>query len=342
MANMSEELGSSALNFTPGSLQIFIPCWIDYKQALTQAQNLRNQYKEFQGSFFKIRQIRIVLSVNGADIEDRDELILSEIFDDVIRYQSGIGGDVNITSGFTYALMKPAEYFWILSTNDLLNEDCLANIDRVMMENFDVAAVNKEPLYGMTKVASTFTSASKSIQFGLVSAVIYSYESMHKYFPIAPKYNWTGWGQLAVIESAMIEKSGIEVCLLNSKDLFSETTQSRQKSRAKIQHDYRHSFFGLPLLISCLYYSDPVIKKKLVSSWLRKNWYQLHFYASHKTNLNRPQGDIDPAWVESLAKLVIAKTGTLSKILLMVGFSIDFESVRSNKLLQKIRYTLDN
>jgi len=282
------------------------------------------------------------MSVNGHQLTTEEKILISNNVDELIYYETGIGGDVNISSAFIYSLRYPSKYFWILSTNDALSEVALKNLDTALESNTDLVVIDEGGQVALKEITSIFQADCQSLQFGLISAVVYSWESMHSFFSVAPKLNWTGWGQLAAIESKIMASKKIVVRTLSKEMLFSTESNLFVKSRERVQMDYMHSFFGMPLLINSLYYSMENQKKTLIDSWIKTSWYKIYFYSFRKNKKIFAKGDVDPGWIEELAKSILRSNSVRSRTLSYLGSRFNFDLLKDKGWAIKIRKKIEN
>jgi len=323
-------------------LLIYIPCWSDYRLAIDQAIRLREQMARDSEKFNTIKKIGIVISVNGVAKSELDENLFAGVVDEIVHYEVGIGGDVNISNGYLKSLQYPSKYFWNLSTNDIVNDRSLEYLDSVLSANSPIYVVSKKhQLEESLTITSTFERRLSGVEFGLISGVIYSVDALSRHFPQAPKMGWTGWGQLAIIESAAISAGSLSVMVIPKYKLFNLQNSNRlEKTREQIRVDYRHSFFGMPILLNILYYNNRRLRKKYIKQWLIGAWFQIRFYNNVPKNYTYPPGAVDPGWIQELSHRVVAKNGMTLRIMYLVGSKIDFDKIRNIKLARQVRRTL--
>jgi hypothetical protein len=98
------------------TLLIYLPCYTDYQQAITQTEKIRALYKEsiHKGNF----KIEIMISCNGVNLSPEEVSKISDLTDYKLLMPFGISGDINITQGFMHAIALEADYLWILSANE--------------------------------------------------------------------------------------------------------------------------------------------------------------------------------------------------------------------------------
>jgi hypothetical protein len=95
---------------------------------------------------------------------------------------------------------------------------------------------------------------------------------------------------------------------------------SKSEQLEKNQSNYRHSFFGYPLLISLLFEGDKKSRNKLIQKWLRVNWYKIGYFKNgHSPYQDRGHTAKDAFWTGPLAKPYILKSGLTSPILYFFG-----------------------
>ena len=332
-------------SLTEPELLIYIPCWKDFEMARNQAEKIRQQVSRLDladNSLFS--KIYIVASINYEFFNQDDLKNLEQSCDEVVHFPQGIGADVNISLGFLKAIELRAKRLWILSTNDLLTNTALETLAMQMQSDSDLIVMNRSGRREPIHIKSTFGRDLKDLPFGLISSVIYTSEAIRKFFPTAPKLNWTGWGQLAVIESAAISMNGLRINNIPQQDIFDTTSdqaKSVEKSSVQIQRDYRHSFFGLPLLINAIYIDLPGKRKQLLNQWNKSSWYKIYFYDSKKNKLENKSDETNPMWIQDLCENLLKKNSLSTGCLLMLGKAFNWSRFKDNSMALRMKKFLN-
>ena len=249
--------------------------------AFVNARKLSNQILSYQDA--KI-ELQIIISVNSV------EKLPSQVnvpFTQVSHMQTYLGGDANITKGFVTALEVQPDYFWILSANEELKESAISNLYAVIHENpnADLIVTNAAERLGNFEINNVFLDQPSELALGLISGVIYKFSSTKNSFVQATLFSWTGWGQLSVIQdflSTTPSRSLFEIpdsFLYEKPYTFSADPTLSEDERELVRDLYSHSFFGLPVLASCLWQNDPKSLKRFQSRWIRVNWYKINSFS---------------------------------------------------------------
>jgi len=322
---------------------VYIPCHTDFEMAKIQAVNLRRQFQLLdnqQRSY--IKSLSIVISVNGVKLSEHQLESLESVCDELVYTPIEIGADLNIAQGFLKAMQKPSEFFWMLSTNDELGERAVNDIVNTFLVNADcdLIAADENNVSRIIDVNNIIHQPIDGIHFGLISAVIYRSKNIISSFPAALRLNWTGWGQLGVIQTACFTNKNLRVVSIPKNVLFSEMAADRLQESDGLRRNgvyYSHSFFGMPLLIASLFAGDRKLKRKFLKSWLFYNWYKVSLFSSRPQSYDQFNGIDGPYWRQSLAEDVIKANGTLSRVAYFIGKTNDWENFRDVKIAQKIR-----
>jgi hypothetical protein len=308
-----------------------------------QATNLRSQFKSLdrvQQEF--IEKLSIVISVNGVELTQNQIDSLESTCDDLVCSSIEIGADLNIAQGFLKAIQYPCDFFWILSTNDVIEPRALNEIVDAFLANpdCDLIGADENNVSRKIEVSNVLIKPINGIHFGLISAVIYRTKNVVGNFPVAMKLNWTGWGQLGVIQTSCFTNNGLSVVTIPKDKLFMEMAVDRLNSEAQLKKNsayYSHSFFGMPLLIASLFASDKKAKQKYLQSWLFSNWYKISFFSSNPTDTNEFNGINRSYWRQSLAEDIVKTNGPASRAIYIIGKTIDWQYFRKFRFAHKIK-----
>lgn len=256
---------------------IYIPCHSDIEQAINQARSLRINFTQLLNyKDLESWELVLVLAINDYSMDVTQKSFAYELFDEIIDFDSVFLFDANICGGFLYALKTKPNYFWILSTNDIVNSRALNCIVEEINKypTFDLIVANKSKSYKKFTELHDGRLFDGDHHFGLISGVIYNFDSIGKYFNSAPFFLWTGWGHLSVIYNAIKSKKELEIISIPESDLFFQEIENNLDNRSY----YSHSYFG-SLILQELMQKDTRSKRKLIRKFILRNFH-LHAYFS--------------------------------------------------------------
>ena len=325
----------------PKIFLVYIPCHSDYERARQSAVRIRSQFDEIQDSNVKKKFIfKIIISINGVNIPQKELYELKESVDFLNYFSEPLGGDTNINQGFLKALEIKPDYFWILSANEFLVEGSVGHILDSITSNdesdlFVTNSMNRSTTY---QTSNVFIDIPPGSGYGLISSVIYNFKKTQGSFSAGPRFAWTGWGQLAVIQTACNILGSLKVTEFPDeyvyKEPFTDVGSGSEKNEFEfVRNTYAHSFFGMPILIFALFDRNKSIRNRILLAWLKKNWFKLEYFkigAQRKPDSNSPQ--FDSLWVQQTANLILAVSGLAISLLRILGSVINFEKLRRNKL----------
>jgi len=314
---------------------IYIPCWKDYELALSQIAKIRQQFTpELSSKFGDQFTVVTVLSINGVSLSPEELARISSQVDELIYFDSMLGMDTNMNQGFLRAISNYADYYWLLSANDEIDSHALENILSNLPTSLDLLLFARSTKNEVLNVQSVFLKEFSKYPFGLISSVVYPTKVMSKYFPQAMRLNWTGWGQLAVIESACIDRGGINVSTIPEELIFTKPTlDDPSKTRESIRATYNHSFFGLPVLINSLHQNNKQLRKKLISQWVRGNWFKLGYFNGYRNPRIFIPTEINQSWIQEISGLIVKGNDPISRILFSIGIGINLDKISKENLL---------
>ncbi len=328
-----------AQNLFGETLLIYLPCYVDYQMAITQATRIR-EIEKLNSPVIDLR-IKIMISCNGADLSEVDKKIIEDVCDYQELFPFGISGDINITQGFIQAIRHRADYLWILSSNDKVSDRFIKTIFNKLVKNRDVNLLvgSSHESSSTRKVDSVFDSVNRDLPFGLISSVVYRTKEMDKNFDAAVQLNWTGWGQLAAIESSCIALHGINVAVTPESNLHTRSNRTLEdpyEERMRVRNAYAHSFFGMPIVISILHANAPHNRKKYLNSWIFANWYLVNYFL--RTNHKLWSGHIasNQSWLRTFAFAAVDDASILHRVLFRIAKITNFDALKHNLLAQKL------
>ena len=263
-------------------LLIYIPCYSDYQLARDTIKNLHEQIK----NNIDTNQLSIIfsLSINGVELSEVDISEFKDLVNDFTYYPTSVGGDTNILNGYLKALEIKPDYFLILSANEIITKNYLVYLYKMLTEysNIDVFIADSAGRNTNLRLKNLFLDLPSESAVGRISAVIYKFSTTHKYFSIAQKFNWTGWGQLAVIQNVLTNK---EDCLIHQFSeseiylppcVYFNSTYSTRKEFIKL--NYHDSFFSHPILAAYFMRNNKKEFKKYYKNFLKLNWHNLNYF----------------------------------------------------------------
>lgn len=335
-------MGSSA----PKILLIYIPCHSDYQRALETAVKIRTQFAEIQQVSIKNTfVIKVHISVNGVKIPAKHYHELEKSADFLNYFSDPLGGDTNINQGFLKALEFKPDYFWILSANEFLVDGSINYLLKIFVENnqsdlYVTNSMNRSTTYQTSNVFIDIPSGSG---YGLISSVIYNFKKTRSSFSAGPRFGWTGWGQLAVLQTACNTLGSLKVTEFPDRYIyqkpFTDVGSGSEKTEYEfVRRTYAHSFFGMPILIFALFGRNTKIRNRVLFAWLKKNWFKMQYFKKGTQGEPDPlQPQFDSRWIQQLAGLILSVSGPIVSFLGLTGSVFNFEKVRKNKILISVK-----
>ena len=319
-------------------LLIYLPCYLDYKLAIAQAEKISVLKKSGNVNL----EILVMISCNGVQLSSLEQTAVSQFCDFVLIYPFGISGDINITQGFMHALRLEADYLWILSANDEVSEHFIESIvnELVLREDVHILVGCDVEKNELRYINSVFDAENQSIPFGLISAVVYRTKELSRNFDTAVQMNWTGWGQLATIEASCISLGRIKVSLVQAPKLYIRSTRiltNPKEERSRVRNGYAHSFFGMPIVINSLYAANVRKRRKYLNKWIMGNWYLVNYFRGTNFSLWSSHVASNQIWLRDLSLASLRHASTPHRFILMVGKSLKFHLVRDMKWAKLLR-----
>lgn len=302
---------------------VHIPAWNDYQLAINQALTLRQQEKSWNESTSNLFQIDVLIqiSIHTAIIPTENRNQISDLADSVLEIQGHLDADTNIALGSIFAKQTIPDYFWILSTNDCVHPDLLKNLIHTIIQHPEASLIAADDL-NLTRelvITDIMTNLDIGIPFGLISACIYKYEYFSEFLFLWPRFSFTGWGQLALLQFSVNEQEIMNLVTIPTRCFYERSLLEQQNQIESIymsRVNYFHSFFGFPILVVAVYGTDTVKIRKVLRKWLFKNWYLINFY------ILKPQQKYTDRWLISMAKKSVSSTGILNHIIFTFAYLI--------------------
>jgi hypothetical protein len=312
------------------TLLVYLPCFLDFQHALDQARRIREIEKNFKLPL----DIRIMISCNGVEFSTIEKQEFNKNCDHVNIFPFGISGDINITQGFMHAIRLEADYLWILSSNDVVSDNFIDTIVENLVEKkkANILVGCKSANLGSRKISSVFDPLHRDIPFGLISSVIYRVRDMDRNFDSGVQMNWTGWGQLAVIEASCLALGGINASLVNETDLHHRsirTLENQVEEEKRIRNGYAHSFFGMPIVINTLHASNQHQRRKYLNSWIIANWYLVNYFLGTDFKAWNSHAASNQRWLREFSFAAIKNASIPHRVLFLFARTINIYALRN-------------
>ena len=262
-------------------LLIYIPTYTDYRLAIEQAVTIKNGLLTVP---IYIR-VHIHISVNGVSLNQEDTMRIADVSDSFSIISDDIGADANIAKGFQLASETNIDFLWILSSNDLLKTRAISVIQQIFTQPFsqDILLFDQIESTTVCQIEDVFREAALGSPLGLISAVIFNTNNFRNSFSDAAKYVDTGWTQLAILNSRLVDSGFLKVRKFPSEQIYSldhRTPNNLELEFVRIGKIYARSFFGFPALVSMMTIGDNKSSKLIIDLWMRKNWYLIAYFKS--------------------------------------------------------------
>lgn len=315
---------------------MYIPCHIDFVDALNQVSILRDDFKTYastSGPHFT--DLYVVISINSY-VPSAEELALAEeLCDEVVNYGQTLLADVNISQGFLCSLRINPGIFWLLSTNDKLLPDSLSRVLRAFESDQEIDLVIGNSNFESKK----YREFSMENINGLISGVIYNTKNLKQYFNVASFFPWTGWSHLAVIESAMNGNGGLAVLPIPQELLYTQTNRAMELNGSI----YAHSFTG-DMIQKFLFSADKSQRRKSLRAFVRKNFYRAHLYSVRDSMKHEMNVMVNPnhylSWNSLLAESVLRANTPVSYVFYKLSKKIPFELLLGNSFFRRMQSRL--
>ena len=319
------------------TILIYIPCYIDQELAFANVRKIDQQVSRLHSTERKFI-LKIVVSINGVEpiyAENLPENV------EVIKYRSNIGGDTNISLGFMKASELEPDYFWLLSANEILQDNTIVNLFQLLSrhKSADIFVANAAGRENKLDINNVFMGLPPKLGLGLISSVIYKFDKTNIFFAAAIRYGWTGWGQLAVVQEFLNNTADPKVVEFPYENLFKKPFtflgSSSLDERSFVRINYRHSFYGLPTLASSMLQGNRSELKRYLWRWLLDNWFKVNFYKMSREELNL-KSNKDLAWSSVLFKEVFKRNSKILWACVLFFEKLPFIKLEKIRLLQNL------
>jgi hypothetical protein len=309
----------------------YIPCHIDFDEALRQGQFLRLEFAKFLANQKdKNQELRLVLSVNAFSPTNEQISEAKEVFDEVLCYSNSYLADVNISQGFLVALQYDYELFWLLSANDKLTEGTL---ERVLNEFYydqtlDLVVLDKKG------PAHAVVVHDLELINGLISGVVYRTNRTRQFFNTGPFFPWTGWSHLAVLAACIKGNNGLKIKAIR-EEVFIQANQIISQNGIK----YVHSFYG-SLIQNVLFLENRREVKKYLRGFVRQNFFLVHLYSQRDSISLGNAPLVDPlhymSWNSLLAESILKSQTPVNYLFYLLMKKVPFERFQDIVFFQSV------
>ena len=320
-------------------LLIYIPCHTDFPQAIDQATEVRRQFESLkQNTSNSSLQIEVIVSVNAYEPSQSEKNLAEKFCDSVMYNGTGYLADVNISKGYLLALEKKPALLWLLSTNDKLMPNAIKKIYTSFSENSSidllVTSLDKDEVFIEKQIIDP---ARTGFSYGLISAVVYRLERIFPYLHNGPFMAWTGWSQLAVMQTAMDGLGGLTVRAIPFGDIY----QQRERDLASAGKHYAHSIFGM-LILGVILKKSRSSSKKFVRKFIFSNFYVWHLF-SRKWKYSKQLVSKEDylAWNQVIAESLIWKNSPFTYLFYSIIKKFPFENFSENKRIILAKRSFD-
>jgi len=301
---------------------IYIPCHSDFDKALESATKIRDQISqsEAQLAIQKIT-VKLILSCNSYEPSEIQKEQAKKFFNETRYHGLGYLADINIANGFLAALVQKPDWLWILSANDSLQPNALSQIVRNFLSDNSNDILVTSDKFNKTFIETQIIDPSKNeYNFGLISGVIYRLERLAPFFHNGPFLAWTGWSQLAVIQSAMDALSGLKVKTIPLDNLFIKDEPTLNTVGKK----YGHSAFGM-LILGFMFKKNQKQRRKFIRKMVIKNFLYWNLYSREWKYPNQlVTSENYLAWNQNIAEALMLKTDFFSYCIYKAAKMIPF------------------
>ena len=302
---------------------VYIPCHSDFLLALNQVKKVRASFDRFKNkpSGHNVR-IEIIVSVNAYMPSKTEKDLAEKICDKVIYNGVGFMADINIANGYLIALNEKPDILWLLSTNDDLVKNAIENILNEFIEDISIDLLVTNLSLNKTFIEKQIIDPGKTgFSYGLISGVVYRLERLFPYLHNGPFMAWTGWSQLAVMQSAMDGLNGLKVKAIP----FELVYQQRERDLISAGKYYAHSIYGM-LILGSIFKSSNHASRKFIRKFILSNFYVWHLFSREWKYAGKLiSGDNYLAWNQRIAESLIWKRTPFTFIFYKMAKLIPFE-----------------
>ena len=318
---------------------VYIPCHTDFGLALNQVKKVRMSFDRFKSTPDRNNiNLEINISVNAYTPSVAEKELAEKLCDKVIYNGTGYMADVNIANGYLIALNQKPDILWLLSTNDDLVENVIENILNEFVEDSSLDLLVTSLGLNKTFIEKQIIDPGRTgFSYGLISGVVYRLERLFPYLHNGPFMAWTGWSQLAVIQSAMDGLNGLKVKAIP----FELVYQQRERELISAGKHYAHSIYGMLILGSILKPTNHTARK-FIRKYVLSNFYVWHLFSRDWNYSGQLVSDENYlAWNQKIAESLIWKSSPFTFIFYKIAKLIPFEKFHNVKLIIFIKRKFD-
>jgi hypothetical protein len=317
---------------------VYIPCHTDFVEALEQATRLRTDFEIYSNSAdAQFKTLIIVVSVNAYVPNISEIKLASSLCDEVIYFGSALLADVNISEGFLIALKRRPEFFWMLSTNDLLVQGGFLKV----LKEFDADSDLDVIVTGSMSEPMKLKLDDIASVNGVISGVIYRTHKLIDFFNVAAFFPWTGWSQLTVVHASLKKHSSLNALFIDQNSIFKQT----EKSLKSNGYTYAHSFSG-DLIQKFLFSRNDFERRSALRKFVRANYFRIHLYSERdKHDHDRSQlvnSDHYLSWNTLISESLLKSYTPAHYVAYKILQKIPFENFVDNRLIKKIQRKLQS
>jgi hypothetical protein len=307
-------------------LLVYIPCHTDFELALNQAQKIKKEFNSLKTeSVFKEFLLDVVLSVNSylPTLAEREQAEI--ICDEVIYNGVGYLADINIANAFLVALNKKPDFLWIFSANDILEPNAVRKIFQEFIDDTEIDLVVTNALkLNKTYIENQIIDPPRvGFCYGLISGVVYRLERLFPYLHNGPFMAWTGWSQLAVMQSAMDGLGGLKVKTIPLENIYQEG-----KREINTTHKYGHSLYGM-IILGSVFKSSRRDSRKFVRKFVLKEFYSWHLYSRNwKYSGQLVSKDNYLGWNQGIAESLIWESSQFIYMFYKIAKIVPFRKIK--------------
>ena len=318
---------------------VYIPCHSDFEMALNQVKKVRASFDQFKNKPNGNNIYgEIIVSINAYLPTDTEKELAEKICDKVIYNGTGYMADVNIANGYLIALNEKPDILWLLSTNDDLVENVIENILNEFVKDSSLDLLVTSLGLNKTFIENQIIDPGRTgFSYGLISGVVYRLERLFPYLHNGPFMAWTGWSQLAVMQTAMDGLGGLTVRAIPFEDVY----QQRERDLSSAGKHYAHSIYGM-LILGVILKKSRSGSKKFVRKYIFSNFYVWHLF-SRKWKYSKQLVDKEDylAWNQVIAEALIWKNSPATYLFYSMLKRIPFENFSDNKSIIRIKRLFD-
>jgi hypothetical protein len=319
------------------SILIYIPSYTDYLLARENIIRIRRNSEET--NVMNRCKVIISLSINGVNLTELEVNDFKSISDEFHYFPFNIGADTNIYQGYLRAQEIQPDYFWIVSANEFIQPRALDYLCDLIQASpdADFFIANANNRMNVITPRSIFTDFKENSAIGLITSTIYKFNSTHKFYFMANKWHWTGWGQLAVIQSVLLSKDSSIVVEYPDHYVYTQPYSYNRITDVHLEEHtrnlYHDSFFSQVVLAAYFMSKDKKSFRRYFTHFLMNYWYQINYFRYRRTDLVSIEGKLDPLYSEKIFRLTIRSMSFILFIVVKILFIVPVYKFKNNKLL---------